>query len=218
MSLDPRDSTEHLRLYCCRIGFITSIRLYGILPSTMQSHPRLSIAMAISITCDCSWEQSSIVRWPWLEKYASIILHKSGMTFALSRTSMTASIDWRSCRRQPGAMHCVRCFEFSFSHPHCGHLFTKFLSHSDNFELQPHQPETCLVTNVWNILGYPAIPCLYPAHQIELNCVAILFSFHEKTFSQLHNPRSLPVPILGTPIFSSRLSLSIPACLGRRCQ
>ncbi len=73
MSPAPPNSTEPLGLYYCSIGFIASIRMYGILSSIMQSHPRLSIAMAIGTKCDHSREQSSIVHRPWLERYASII-------------------------------------------------------------------------------------------------------------------------------------------------
>ncbi len=39
ISLASHASTNPLGLYCHSIGFIASIRMYGILPSTMQSHP-----------------------------------------------------------------------------------------------------------------------------------------------------------------------------------
>ena len=46
MNLAPHSSTEPLGMYWRSIGFTVSIRTCGILPSTKQSHPRLSTAEA----------------------------------------------------------------------------------------------------------------------------------------------------------------------------
>ncbi len=224
ISWAPNESTEPPGLYCRSIDFIASIRMYGILPSIMQSHPKLLIVMAIGIKHDCSQEQSSIVHWPWLERYASIILHNLGMTFALSRTSMTVSIDWRSCRRWPGSMHCVRCFEFSFLHPHCGHLFTMFFSRSDNFELQTAPARDLRSYKCVECLGV-SCHCLFvsiPPDQIKV-CCKYYFLFIKKiatlqpqksSSSNLGSATIFFPPIsLHTCSFEKVLSINLPVLI-----
>ncbi len=87
-------------------------------------------------------------------------------------------------------MHLVKCFEFLFLHPHYWHLFDTFSSHRDNFELHPHQPDTCLVTNVQKVLEYFAMALSYPSHQIESKCVAGTIFFSLKIFLLLVCPNS----------------------------
>ncbi len=113
---------------------------------------------------------------------------------------MTPSIDWRSCISRPGSVHRVRCFEFSCSHPHWGHLLSTPFSHSDSLELQPHHPDTCFVTNVWNVFGYPAIAFSYPSHQTESKCAAGTILFSLKNFFAVDCPQNSSSLALGEPV------------------
>ncbi len=90
-----------------------------------------------------------------------------GATLALFRISIMVSIELCSWRRQPGSVHRVRCFDFSFLYPHCGHLLFNVSSHRDNLELHPHHPDTCFVMNVRKGVGYSDIALLYPDHHME---------------------------------------------------
>ncbi len=97
-------------------------------------------------------------------------------------------------------MHLVKCFEFLFSHPHCEHLFDTFSSHRDNFELHPHQPYTCLVTNVWKVLGYFAMALSYPSHQIESKCAAGTIFFSLKNLFASRLPQQSSSSACGDPV------------------
>ncbi len=163
MNLAPHRSTEPLGLYWWSIGCTVSIKIFGILPSTKQSHPRLLIANETWKYQEWDGVQSFIVCWPWASRYVLIISDRSWSTFLLLSLSIMPSIDWRSCISQPGSVHWVRCLEFSCLHPHWGHLLWTLSSQSNNFELHPHQPDTCFVTNVrkvWDILPLPF--CIHP--------------------------------------------------------
>ena len=122
--------------------------------------------------------------------------------------SMTPSIDWRSCISRPGSVHRVRCFEISCSHPHWGHLLLTPFSHSDSLELQPHHPDTCFVTNVRNVFGYPAIAFSYPSHHTESKCTARTIFFSLKNFFAVDLPKILPVPPLVSRLSSCHPFLS----------
>ncbi len=82
-----------------------------------------------------------------------MILVNSEVTSASARMSAMVSIELCSWSNLPRSLHLVRCFEFLCLHPHCGHLLMIFSSHNDSFELQPHQPDTCLVINERNVFG-----------------------------------------------------------------
>ncbi len=93
MNLAPHRSTEPLGLYQQSIGRTISIKIRGILPSTKQSHPRLSIANETWEYKEWDGVQSFIVRWPWASRYVLIILDRSWSTFALLSLSIMPSID-----------------------------------------------------------------------------------------------------------------------------
>ncbi len=114
--------------------------------------------------------------------------------------SITPSIDWWSCISQPGSVHWGRCLEFSCLHPHWGHLLSTLSSPSDNFELHPHQLETCFVTNVRKVLGYPAIAFFYLSHQIESKCAANPIFFLWKNFFAIDCPQNYSSSTLGDPV------------------
>ena len=114
--------------------------------------------------------------------------------------SMTPSIDWWSCISRPGSVHRVRCFEFSCLHPHWGHLLLTPFSHSENLELQPHHPDTCFVTNVRNVFGYPAIAFLYPSHHIESKCTARTIFFSWKNYFAVNCPHKSSSSALGDQV------------------
>jgi len=98
---------------------------------------------------------------------------------------------------RPGSVHWVKCFEFSCLHPHWGHLLSTPFSHSDSFELQQHHPDTCFVTNVWNVFGYPAIAVSYPSHHTELKCTARTIFFSLKNFFAIDRPQNSSSSALG---------------------
>ena len=101
---------------------------------------------------------------------------------------------------RPGSVHRVKCFEFSCSHPHWGHLLSTPFSHSDSFELQPHHPDTCFVTNVRNVFGYPAIAFSYPSHHTESKCTARTIFFSLKNFFAIDRPQNSSSSALGEPV------------------
>ena len=125
---------------------------------------------------------------------------RSWATFASLRMSITPSIDWRSCIIRPGSVHRVRCFEVSCSHPHWGHLSSTPFSHNDNLELHPHQPDTCFVTKVWNVFGYPSIAFSYPSHHTESKCSARTIFFSWKNFFAVARPQNSSSSALGDPV------------------
>ena len=97
----------------------------------------------------------------------SIMSAKVGATLALSRISIIVSIELCSCSRRPGSVHLVRCFDVTFSHPHCGHLLMTVSSHSDNLKLHPHHPDTCFVMNIQKGVGYSDMALSQPGHHME---------------------------------------------------
>ncbi len=103
----------------------------------------------------------------WLSRYTSIISGNSEGTFASFRTSMMVLIELWSWSKQPGSLHLMRCFKFSYLHPHWGLVLMMFSSQSKSIELQLHQPDTCLMMNERNILGYLEKAQSYPSHQTE---------------------------------------------------
>jgi hypothetical protein len=62
-------------------------------------------------------------------------------------------------------------------------------SHRDIFELHPHHPDTCLVINEQNVLGYSKIAQLYPDHQIESKCIDKTICFSWKNFLAAERPQ-----------------------------
>ena len=125
---------------------------------------------------------------------------RSWSTFASLRMSITPSIDWRSCISRPESVHGVRFFEVSCSYPHWGHLSLTPFSHNDNLELHPHHPDTCFVTKVRNVFGYPAIAFLYPSHHTEWKCSTRTIFFSWKNFFAVDRPQNSSSSALGDPI------------------
>ena len=135
---------------------------------------------------------------------------RSWQTFASLRMSITPSIDRRSCIIRPGSVHRVRCFEVSWLHPHWGHLSSTFFSHNDILELHPHHPDTCFVTNVRNVFGYPAIAFSYPSHHTESKYSARTIFFSWKNFFAVAHPQNSSSSVLGDPvIFLPPISIHI---------
>ena len=81
-------------------------------------------------------------------------------------------------------------------------------SHSNNLELQRHHPDTCFVTNVQNVFGYPAILAFsYPSHQIESKCATRTIFFLWKNLfavarSQYSSSLDLSDPVIFLPPIS----------------
>jgi hypothetical protein len=137
-----------------------------------------------------------------------IISLNSDATFALSKTVMMVSIEFRSWSTRPGSLHHVRCFEFSCLHPHGGHLLTMSSSERDSFELQPHQPETCLVMKVRKVLGYPEMARSYPLHHTVSKWADKTIPFLLKNLLVVKWPQDSSNSKQGVPLFSSLPSSS----------
>jgi hypothetical protein len=62
-------------------------------------------------------------------------------------------------------------------------------SQRDSVELHPHHPDTCLVINEQNVLGYSEIAWSYPDHQVESKCIDKTICFSWKIFLAAKRPQ-----------------------------